>query len=124
MELEEMQTREREPMIVVSRMSHSYEDEMGNQVKALDQINLTINKGEFVAIIGTNGSVVNVKGNLAYRLVEPSGINYIGLCIFGLLIISFILNRKERMAKISFLWVLFSILVLVLIEHQVASHIR
>lgn len=65
--------------------------------------------------IGTNGSVVNVEGNLAYRLVEPSGINYVGLCIFGLLIISFILNRKERMAKISFLWVLFSILVLVLI---------
>ena len=65
--------------------------------------------------IGTNGKIVNVEGDLVYRLVEPSRINYVGLCIFGLLIISFILNRKERIAKISFLWVLFSILVLVLI---------
>lgn len=72
MELEEMQTREREPMIVVSRMSHSYEDEMGNQVKALDQINLTINKGEFVAIIGTNGSGKSTLAKHFNVLLEPT----------------------------------------------------
>jgi len=37
-------------------MSHTYEDESGNVVYALDDVSLTIRKGEFVSIIGTNGS--------------------------------------------------------------------
>lgn len=48
--------KEREPMIVVDHMSHTYEDEQGNLVHALQNISLSIDKGEFVAIIGTNGS--------------------------------------------------------------------
>lgn len=65
--------------------------------------------------IGTTGEIVNKTSIPAYRLIDPTEINYIGLGIFILLIISFILNRKEFMAKISFLWILFSIVVLVLI---------
>lgn len=33
-----------------------YYEEKGNQVKALDGINLSINQGEFAAIVGTSGS--------------------------------------------------------------------
>lgn len=45
---------------------------MGNQVKALDQINLTINKGEFVAIIGTNGSGKSTLAKHFNVLLEPT----------------------------------------------------
>lgn len=43
-------------MIQANHMSHTYEDESGNVVYALDDVSLSIRKGEFVSIIGTNGS--------------------------------------------------------------------
>jgi len=43
-------------MIQTDHMSHTYTDETGNVVKALDDVSITIRKGEFVSIIGTNGS--------------------------------------------------------------------
>jgi energy-coupling factor transport system ATP-binding protein len=43
-------------MITVEEMCHTYIASDGNEVKALDNINLSINSGEFVAIIGSNGS--------------------------------------------------------------------
>ena len=45
-----------EPMIKTDHLSHTYEDEDGKVVYALKDISLEIGKGEFVAIIGTNGS--------------------------------------------------------------------
>src|SRR3974377_336024 len=42
--------------ITVKNLCHLYPSQHGEQVKALDNINISINKGEFVAIIGTNGS--------------------------------------------------------------------
>lgn len=42
--------------ITVKDMCHTYIAHEGDQVQALDNINMSINKGEFVAIIGTNGS--------------------------------------------------------------------
>ena len=44
------------PMIKLNHMSHTYEDENGQTVYALNDISLEIQPGEFVAIIGTNGS--------------------------------------------------------------------
>ncbi|WP_301860879.1 energy-coupling factor transporter ATPase [uncultured Megasphaera sp.] len=44
------------PMIKLNHMSHAYQDEEGKTVYAVKDISLTIEKGEFVAIIGTNGS--------------------------------------------------------------------
>lgn len=44
------------PMIELDHMSHAYEDENGQKVYAVRDISLTIEPGEFVAIIGTNGS--------------------------------------------------------------------
>ena len=45
-----------EIMIHADHVAHTYEDETGNVVKALDDVSVTIKRGEFVCIIGTNGS--------------------------------------------------------------------
>lgn len=43
-------------LIRVENLQHVYNENMANESIALHDINLTINEGEFVAIIGTNGS--------------------------------------------------------------------
>ena len=43
------------PMIKLNHMSHTYEDENGQTVYALNDISLEIQTGEFVDIIGKNG---------------------------------------------------------------------
>ena len=42
---------EQDIMIEVNHMSHIYTDENGNDVRALDDVNLSIKRGEFVCII-------------------------------------------------------------------------
>ena len=43
-------------MISIENLKHYYTDADGNEVKALDGVNLEIKQGEFVAVIGANGS--------------------------------------------------------------------
>lgn len=66
-------------------------------------------KGLFIP---QHGAVV-ISDFPSYRLQSPS-LSIIGIIILIILIISFILNRKLKMAKISILWILFSFIILCL----------
>lgn len=61
-------------------------------------------------------------GASVYRMASPAGISIIGLIILALVFISFILNRKEKMAKISIAWVIFSVIVLFIIGWGTAEN--
>ena len=47
-------------------------DENGNDVRALDDVSLSIHRGEFVAIIGTNGSGKSTFLKCLYRVLQPN----------------------------------------------------
>lgn len=59
-------------MIQTEHMSHTYQDESGNVVYALDDVSLAIRKGEFVSIIGTNGSGKSTLAKHSNVLLTPS----------------------------------------------------
>ena len=59
-------------MIQTEHMSHTYQDESGNVVYALDDVSLAISKGEFVSIIGTNGSGKSTLAKHFNVLLTPS----------------------------------------------------
>lgn len=61
-----------EKIITVKNMCHNYIAHDGNEVQALDHINLSIYKGEFVAIIGANGSGKSTLAKHLNALLLPS----------------------------------------------------
>ncbi len=65
-----MQTAEM--MIETNGLGHTYEDENGSIVTALEDITIGIKKGEFVAIIGTNGSGKSTLAKHFNVLLSPS----------------------------------------------------
>lgn len=68
-----------ENFITVQDMCHTYAAHDGNEVKALDHINLSISSGEFVAIIGTNGSGKSTLAKHLNALLIPSS----GQCLIN-----------------------------------------
>lgn len=58
-------------MIQVDTVSYSYRAETAENHKAIDNLSLTINKGEFVAIIGHNGSGKSTLAKLLNGLLLP-----------------------------------------------------
>ncbi|MDD3339134.1 MAG: ABC transporter ATP-binding protein [Lachnospiraceae bacterium] len=60
-----------EPLIRVTEMSKIY-NPGENEVRALDQVNLTIDKGEFIAIIGQSGSGKSTLMNMLGCLDVPT----------------------------------------------------
>ena len=63
---------EKDIMIEVNHMSHIYTDENGNDVHALNDVSLSIKRGEFVCIIGTNGSGKSTLLRLLIGLQRPT----------------------------------------------------
>ena len=50
-----------------------------------------------------------------YWLQEVESISVIGIILLVIMVISFIINRKDSFAKLSFCWIIFSILILVIV---------
>ncbi len=66
-------------MIRTEKLCHAYTGPEGAAVMALDNISISINKGEFVAIIGTNGSGKSTLAKHFNALLLPTG----GECLVG-----------------------------------------
>ena len=69
-------------------------------------------KGLFLPNSGTTIWKNNIP---RYQLCEYNSIEWIGVAVLVLCVISFILNRKNKMAWISMAWITFSIIILVFI---------
>lgn len=64
--------------------------------------------------ITPNEQIVSIDGSLRYYLIDIKFFSIIGSLILFICVISFIINRKNRMALISFLWIIFSFIILCL----------
>ncbi|WP_371365874.1 Energy-coupling factor transporter ATP-binding protein EcfA1 [Sporomusa rhizae] len=64
-------------LIKIENLRHTYPGYDGQEVAALTDINLTVNQGEFVAVIGTNGSGKSTLAKHLNALILPTG----GKCI-------------------------------------------
>jgi energy-coupling factor transport system ATP-binding protein len=58
----------RQPLVEIESLTHVY----GGRVRALDQVDLSINPGEFVAIIGQNGSGKTTLAKHIVGLLKPT----------------------------------------------------
>ena len=68
---------DRNAMIQMQNLCHAYRDENGDELLALDNINLSLSQGEFVAVIGRNGSGKSTLAKHLNALLIPSS----GHCI-------------------------------------------
>lgn len=64
-------------IIKIDNLTHTYTDYEGKLVNALDGVSLSVEKGEFLAIIGTNGSGKSTLAKHLNALLLPSG----GVCL-------------------------------------------
>ena len=68
-----------------------------------------------IFIAPDGGKILFKNGYICYRLNEISFISFVGIIILVLCFISFIVNRKKVFAVISFLWIIFSFVILCVI---------
>jgi len=90
---------EQDIMIEVNHMSHIYTDENGNDVRALDDVNLSIKRGEFVCIIGTNGSGKSTLAKHFNVLLQPTAGN-VTVCGFDTLDDEHIWNIRQHVGMV------------------------
>lgn len=69
-------------------------------------------KGIFM---GVEGQEVPLKAFPSYLVAPVKVVSVVGIIIFVLCILSYILNRKNKLAQISILWVAFSVIILLFI---------
>jgi energy-coupling factor transport system ATP-binding protein len=60
-------------VIRTEKLCHAYPGPEGEEIVALDSIDITVNQGEFVAIIGANGSVKSTLAKHFNALLVPTG---------------------------------------------------
>lgn len=60
-------------IIKIDNLRHTYTDHDGNEVRALDDVSISIEEGEFIAIIGTNGSGKSTLAKHLNGLLLPTG---------------------------------------------------
>lgn len=88
-----------ETMIEVNHLSHLYVDENGNDVRALDDVSLSIGCGEFVAIIGTNGSGKSTLAKHFNVLLQPTE-GTVTVCGFDTLDDEHIWNIRQHVGMV------------------------
>lgn len=88
-----------ETMIEVNHLSHLYVDENGNDMRALDDVSLSIGHGEFVAIIGTNGSGKSTLAKHFNVLLQPTE-GTVTVCGFNTLDDEHIWNIRQHVGMV------------------------
>ena len=64
-----------EPFIIAENLSFTYTDDDGDSTEALKNISFTVNKGEYVAVLGHNGSGKSTLAKLLNVILTPTSGN-------------------------------------------------
>ena len=62
-----------EPFIIAENLSFTYTDDEGEATEALKNVSFTVEKGEYVAVLGHNGSGKSILAKLINAILTPSG---------------------------------------------------
>ena len=61
-----------EPFIIAENLSFTYTDDEGDSTEALKNVSFTVNRGEYVAVLGHNGSGKSTLAKLINVILTPS----------------------------------------------------
>ena len=99
-----------------------YNEAMGFQLTFVDKLLQFINFIASCFIAPTAKPCINCTDHASYEMLPVTSLNILGLILLVIMIISFIWNRKEKIAQVGFGWLLFSFLILCLIGWGTADN--